>query len=1208
MNAKKFVSFISAAALTAGCFGGISVQAKETTAEIGRIYNSNEIFPASGNTETITINSSMKDYYDNTLKAPFGDFEEINNTKFPKQTSANSTNTYINDTDGSGSSLKYTVSTEGNYTFSVFVLEYDNRYPNIYVDGVQKIDGNHLSGLYNYSIGTYGTNGQKLAIIQVPLENLSAGTHTIKFSNDDQVRGVIAAVLTDDNAANPTETPAATTEPQSQAVTYRYSAANGDIINGRTMSIDSEVEFVSGVNENIASFFADDTDSTKLLPELVKSKKDFIGGKASNSSHPMIKVSSLPAGNYKLYYLGYNNEKPIKVSFEKAGKEFSSVDGAQVQFARLSSHTEQILKLYEIDIKIDSDVTDETMTFDTATDANYLPDLFSVVLTNQEKYSTTPSETATPAPTIVPGSAFTSTYKADGSSISTGRVNDTGNNDKYILADGMDDIVYDIFEDKTDTSRVNPELIKKYINYIGVGGSSQGNPQIKGLNFPAGNYKIYYIGQNNENTGIKASIGNITGETKDKVLFAKGDKELKLFTIDLAIPEAITNGTLEFSALTDYWLPDLYAAAITNEANPISVSGTISSDDNYDYNGTNIIFTSKHGKEYKTAVGDGNSFELTANAGTYTASTDDIYHVINGTYTISSETSKLDIKAENETSKNVAVNLINPPAEGTVITLGGENIEFTPGETSKNVVLNPGKYAVSSSNGTISELSKTELTVAHEDTYKNIYYPETIVPATSQNIRVDKTAAAGENVYNSISDALYAAKAGNISAPIITVTSGQTYQEQVKIDMPNVTIKTSGEEKATITWYYGVGQAYYSIGEDGTYNKDRAMTKVGYVLDKDQSNPNDAKKPVLVGAARWGGTVFVSRYGSNFKLENITVVNSFNKEVTALELEDGVTPNNTQNSGQTDRTVPGFNANSSSNVERAAAIVFVDGPTGCEMYNSDFISSQDTMFTTGSVYFNNCKIQGNVDYIFGGGHIVFDDCRLVWNSFKDGKSGGYITAASSGDGEKYIFRNCTIENDGTTGGGCLGRDWRSTASVYYFNLKDNSGNTELHWSDMGGGVKAETADLHAYDFDLEKNKAYSTTGSSGANVNGLLTFEQAREIYEGAIDSLGFTPSTMINAKSSAVTEGEADTDNSDYVYGIVTTVKSGENSAVSGIKWTITDGKDTYTATSSDAVNGEGLGVAGDKLPTVSGGMEASFAMLFHAPKGTYNVVSDAE
>lgn len=204
MNAKKFVSFISAAALTAGCFGGISVQAKETTAEIGRIYNSNEIFPASGNTETITINSSMKDYYDNTLKAPFGDFEEINNTKFPKQTSANSTNTYINDTDGSGSSLKYTVSTEGNYTFSVFVLEYDNRYPNIYVDGVQKIDGNHLSGLYNYSIGTYGTNGQKLAIIQVPLENLSAGTHTIKFSNDDQVRGVIAAVLTDDNAANPT--------------------------------------------------------------------------------------------------------------------------------------------------------------------------------------------------------------------------------------------------------------------------------------------------------------------------------------------------------------------------------------------------------------------------------------------------------------------------------------------------------------------------------------------------------------------------------------------------------------------------------------------------------------------------------------------------------------------------------------------------------------------------------------------------------------------------------------------------------------------------------------------------------------------------------------------------------------------------------------------------------------------------------------------
>ena len=58
MNFKKALSLLSAAAMTVSCFSGvISVSAKETTAEIGRIYNADEICDASGNTETIVTKS-----------------------------------------------------------------------------------------------------------------------------------------------------------------------------------------------------------------------------------------------------------------------------------------------------------------------------------------------------------------------------------------------------------------------------------------------------------------------------------------------------------------------------------------------------------------------------------------------------------------------------------------------------------------------------------------------------------------------------------------------------------------------------------------------------------------------------------------------------------------------------------------------------------------------------------------------------------------------------------------------------------------------------------------------------------------------------------------------------------------------------------------------------------------------------------------------
>jgi hypothetical protein len=59
---------------------------------------------------------------------------------------------------------------------------------------------------------------------------------------------------------------------------------------------------------------------------------------------------------------------------------------------------------------------------------------------------------------------------------------------------------------------------------------------------------------------------------------------------------------------------------------------------------------------------------------------------------------------------------------------------------------------------------------------------------------------------------------------------------------------------------------------------------------------------------------------------------------------------------------------------------------------------------------------------------------------------------------------------------------------------------------MGGAVSAGTANLHIYDFDPTVNANYSTTGSTGANVNGLVNDDDAFTLYTGVVGRLAFTP------------------------------------------------------------------------------------------------------
>ncbi len=77
-------------------------------------------------------------------------------------------------------------------------------------------------------------------------------------------------------------------------------------------------------------------------------------------------------------------------------------------------------------------------------------------------------------------------------------------------------------------------------------------------------------------------------------------------------------------------------------------------------------------------------------------------------------------------------------------------------------------------------------------------------------------------------------------------------------------------------------------------------------------------------------------------------------------------------------------------------------------------------------YYKDCRICGDVDFIFGSAAVLFENCDIV------SKNDGYCTAASTYEGEEcgYIFKDCRFINEGCpTESVYLGRPWRDHAKT-----------------------------------------------------------------------------------------------------------------------------------------------------------------------------------
>lgn len=143
--------------------------------------------------------------------------------------------------------------------------------------------------------------------------------------------------------------------------------------------------------------------------------------------------------------------------------------------------------------------------------------------------------------------------------------------------------------------------------------------------------------------------------------------------------------------------------------------------------------------------------------------------------------------------------------------------------------------------------------------------------------------------------------------------------------------------------------------------------------------------------------------------------------------------------------------NSAGPVGQALAIR-VDGDHA-RFRNCRFLGWQDTiLLNRGRQYFENCYIEGHVDFIFGAGQAWFEKCRI--HCLGD----GYITAASTPQDQPFgfVFSHCQIrgEPDVRT---FLGRPWRIYASTIYLNCDMSSAVSPEGWNDWKKPETHQTA-------------------------------------------------------------------------------------------------------------------------------------------------------
>ncbi|TWV14712.1 pectin esterase [Bacteroidaceae bacterium HV4-6-C5C] len=137
--------------------------------------------------------------------------------------------------------------------------------------------------------------------------------------------------------------------------------------------------------------------------------------------------------------------------------------------------------------------------------------------------------------------------------------------------------------------------------------------------------------------------------------------------------------------------------------------------------------------------------------------------------------------------------------------------------------------------------------------------------------------------------------------------------------------------------------------------------------------------------------------------------------------------------------------------------------------NCRFIGFQDTLYTYGKgcrQYYEDCYIEGTVDFIFGWSTAVFNRCHI------HSKGNGYVTAPSTDQGQEYgyVFYDCVLTATEGVNDVYLSRPWRPYAKAVFIRCDLGKHILPAGWHNWGKK-------------DAEKTVFYAEFQSKGDGAN-----------------------------------------------------------------------------------------------------------------------------
>jgi len=293
-------------------------------------------------------------------------------------------------------------------------------------------------------------------------------------------------------------------------------------------------------------------------------------------------------------------------------------------------------------------------------------------------------------------------------------------------------------------------------------------------------------------------------------------------------------------------------------------------------------------------------------------------------------------------------------------------------------------------------------------------------------------AADGTGEYSTVQSAIDHLPA---TGGIVLVAPG-TYREQVIINLSHVTLKGTGSDPGK------------TIIVDDTSQGTRG------------SKPSYATVHVL---------------GDDFRAENITFQNDFNRtheqvsagsQAQALNMEgDRNIITNVRILANQDTLYIGARGCGQAGSRRSPSGSATAPPSATPT------TTPCTPVPTRS-YFTHCVVAGNVDFIYGDGNAVFNDCE-IHNT--EHAAGGYITAQGKYIADQhstFVFNHCRLTGEPGLAHVYLGRPWRPYASVVYLNTVMGQHIDPVGWHEWHPG--------ETHNLDTVFYAEFKSTGPGGS--------------------------------------------------------------------------------------------------------------------------------